>query len=371
MNKSLNILFLTTHLNAGGITSYIYFLCRDLVEKGHKIFVLSSGGERENIFRQAGIEVINLDIRTKSELSLKLWFNASKISLIIKENNIDIIHAHTRVTQVLGSVLSRCNKVPMVTTCHGFFKPRFSRVKFGCWGEKAIAISSAVKRHLIEDLKVDPGKIVLIHNGVDLRHYTFNPKEKRPARRKELNLPEKPTIGIIARLSDVKGHEFLIKAFKNLLNEGLDMQLLIVGDGKFEQEISSLVKRLDIENQVIFLPGIEDTKLILDALDIFCMPSLKEGLGLAVAEAQASGVAVIVSKVGGLVDLVQNGINGILTAPEDYQAIASSIKRLLNDQELYDRLTLNARKSVEEQFFLKQMVASIEKLYMEISHGKN
>ena len=130
----MNILFLTTHANTGGITSYILTLGEALVKSGHKVWVASSGGDCVPRMEAAGMRHIKINIRTKSEVHPKLWLCFGPLNELIRKEGIDIIHAQTRVTQVLGFFLSRASGVKMVTTCHGFFRPRWFRKMFPCWG---------------------------------------------------------------------------------------------------------------------------------------------------------------------------------------------------------------------------------------------
>ena len=179
----LNIILMSTHLNIGGIAVYVVSLAKALAKKGHKVTVISSGGDMEMELAKAGIRHRLVDIRTKSELSPKLWFAFSKIAAILKEEKPDIIHAQTRVTQVLGYLVARRFRIPCVTTCHGFFKRRISRRVFDGWGNSVIAISEAVRNHLVSDFGVSRSRIELIHNGVDVKRFRkkfFDFQVKRP-----------------------------------------------------------------------------------------------------------------------------------------------------------------------------------------------
>ena len=164
----MNILILANHFNPGGISSYILNLAQGLAVKGHQVYVGSAGGEWVERLKKNNIEHINLPLKTKSIISPKLLFAYFALKRIIKEEKIDIIHSQTRVTSVLAYCLSRKTLVPFISTAHGFFKPRWVRLRFPCWGDSVIAISEAVKEHLIADFKVAPDRIRLVHNGISL-----------------------------------------------------------------------------------------------------------------------------------------------------------------------------------------------------------
>ncbi|MDD5568665.1 MAG: glycosyltransferase, partial [Candidatus Omnitrophica bacterium] len=164
----MNILFITNHLNTGGITSYLFTLAGGLKKKGHNVFVASSGGELTDKFKESGLEIIPIPIMTKKEINPKIILSAFKLSGVIKKNKIDIIHSHSRTTQVLGCLLACVSGVKHIFTCHGFFKRRLLRRLFPCWGDKVIAISHQVKEHLVVDFKLAENKITVINNGIDM-----------------------------------------------------------------------------------------------------------------------------------------------------------------------------------------------------------
>ncbi|MDD5238092.1 MAG: glycosyltransferase, partial [Candidatus Omnitrophica bacterium] len=140
----MNILYLVNHLNIGGITSYSLTLSRGLIHRGHRVYVASSGTGLLSEFIKEGAFYIHIPIDTKQEVGPKIILSMFKLLPVIKKNNIDILHSNSRTTQVLGSLLSVFTGTPHVSTCHGFFKKRFFRRIFPCWGAKTIAISEPV-----------------------------------------------------------------------------------------------------------------------------------------------------------------------------------------------------------------------------------
>ena len=144
----MKILHLTTHLNRGGISNYIFTAGALLISKGHEVFVASSGGEMEKEFIEKGFRLLVLPIRTKSELSPKIYFALPPLLRFLKENQIQVMHAHTRVTQVMAFWLSKISGIPFISTCHGFYKRRLGRRLLPAWGEQIVAISDPVAENL-------------------------------------------------------------------------------------------------------------------------------------------------------------------------------------------------------------------------------
>lgn len=359
----MNILFLTTHVNTGGITSYLLTLGEGLVKTGNKVIIASSGGNCVDRIESAGIKHIQTNIRTKSEVHPKLWFSLLKLIHLIKEENIQMIHAQTRVTQVLGTILSRITGIKMITTCHGFFRPRWFRKKFPCWGDAVIAISKPVAEHLIKDFGVDKGKVHLIFNGIDLEKFKVQAVEKRLQMRQHLGMTDAPLIGIIARLSDVKGINVLIKAMPLILNGVPRAHLLIVGQGPEENNLKKLTGELSLGGNVHFKNIINKPFEILGSFDVFVMPSLMEGLGLSVMEAQACGVPVVASRVGGLVDLIDDGKTGFLVPVNDSVALAQRIIEVLLHPNESKVKAQQARLNIERQFSAQVMLNQTQALY--------
>lgn len=368
----MNILYLTNHLNIGGISSYLLTLARGLKARGHNVYVASSQGELLSRFIQEGIVYIPIPIKTKQEVSPKVLMSLFGLIPHIKTKEIDIIHSNTRVTQVLGCLIYRYSHVPYVSTCHGFFKKRFFRQAFPCWGLRVIAISEEVEKHLKTDFKVREKEIRVIHNGIDLEK--FNPAkggtESKIEIKRKFGLQDAPIVGIVARLSDVKGHTYLIEAMKAVLEKIPGAQLLIVGEGKMKGELQNLSSNLGIEKNVFFIPAVMDTTDVLSIMDLFILPSLKEGLGLSLMEAMACGLAVIGSDVGGIRSLIQHGYNGILVKPADTQGISAAILELLKDKVKRKSLGDNARIFMKQNFSQEKMVLETERVYLECLNAK-
>ena len=359
----MNILLIANHLNVGGISSYLLTLGSGLKQKGHQVYLASSGGELEDKFIQAGITLFKVPLKTKNEISPKIFFCFWKLRKVVREFNIDLIHSQSRTSQVLADLLGRALVKPHIFSCHGFFKPKLSRRIFGCWGQKVIAISQQVKEHLIADFKLDEFKISVVHNGIDTKN--FGDFSARDRLRKDLGVQDALLVGMIARLSDVKGHIYLIRAMPEVVKIFPTAKLLIIGEGKMKDALARETDRLGIKGNVLFIPRASNTRDLLSAMDIFVMPSLQEGLGLALMEAMAQGVAVVGSAVGGIKTLIQDRVNGLLVAPADSAALAQAVIRLCNDSALRRALGSRAREFIMANFSKEEMVDKTEIVYQQ------
>ena len=357
----MRILFLANHLNTGGISSYLLTLGSGLVQKGHEVILASSGGQLEDKFVRSGIRLLKVPLATKSEISPKIIISFWRLKKLCRQLNIDLIHSHSRTTQVLGCWLGQALAKPHIFTCHGFFKPRFFRRRWGCWGQQVIAISQQVKEHLIVDFKLKENKISVIHNGIDTKK--FGDFSKRDKLRDKFARGADYVIGIIARLSPVKGQTYLIRAMPQVVKRFPGTKLLIIGQGKTEKLLIQEARGLGLEMSIVFIPEIENTQELLCALDVFVMPSLQEGLGLALMEAMAQPIAVVGSAVGGIKTLIEDKVNGLLVEPADSKALANSIILLLEDPALRQRLSARSREFIIANFSQGEMVDKTEGLY--------
>jgi glycosyltransferase involved in cell wall biosynthesis len=363
----MKILLLTTHLDFGGIGIYSILLAKRLKEDGHTTSVASSGGALLKELDNYGVPHIALNIRTKSELSPLVWKAYKKLERIFRTDAPDIIHAQTRVAQVLAHMIHKKLGIPYVSTCHGFFRPHLARRMFGFWGARVIAISEAVREHLVNDLKVQKEKIVLIHNGIDIKRFQAPVAEKqKSAYRSRLGIKPGPLVGIIARLSEVKGHRFLLVAMKEVVKQVPGAQLLIIGDGPEKKDLIELTMKLGLGRCTFIEEATLDTRLSLSVMDVFVLPSVQEGLGLSAMEAMAAGVPVVGSNVGGVYSLIKDGQTGILVPPKDPLALAAAILRLLNDKALALKMADAAKELIKEKFSLEDMAKKMEVLYKEV-----
>ena len=368
--RKVRILHLTTRLNIGGITSYIKLLTKEMSKMPYELFVGSSGGSQEQALKDQGVHCLTLNIKTKSELSPKLYLAIPRLLRFIREEKIDLIHSHTRVTQVLSWWIQRFSKIPYVTTCHGFYKPRFGRKLLPAWGDHVIAISKPVEESLLQVFHVKPGMVSTIFNAIDTTDLIERYQQKDPDQiRKELNLnPSHRVLGIVARVVQDKGHEYFLRAAGKLIqNSHPNIKILIVGEGPYLKSTKDLVNRLRMNESVRFLGNVNDITYPLSVIDIFVLPAVwREGFGLSIIEAMAVQKPVIVTNIWALNELVHNRVNGLLVEPKNVDELAGAMHELLEDRKLYERVSRNGAEMVKREFSIPQMAARVDKLYQQV-----
>ena len=361
----MKVLLLATHLNIGGVAVYTVNLAKGLKAKNIEVSVASSGGELVGLLQESRITHFKIGVKTKCEFNPKLIIAFFKLFAFIRKNNIDVIHAQTRVAQVLGFLLSGFSGASYVTTCHGFFKKqRISRRLFGGWGTHVIAISDAVREHLVKDFKVSAGSVSLIYNGVDSEAFSRKIAEDVKGNlRSRIGFDRSPIIGSVSRLSPVKGQRYLLFAMKDILKEMPEARLLLVGEGPSKEYLMELAKKLGIESDVFFAKSTTETARFLSIIDVFVFYSLEEGLGLSLLEAMAAGKPCVASDVGGVSSIVEDNVTGILVPPKDPHVLKEAIIKVLKDKGLKLKLARNAQALVKDKFSLDKMINGVIDVY--------
>ena len=354
----MNILILTNHLKLGGITRYVLNLSYGLKKSGHRVFVGSLPGWGKKFLKENDISFLELPLKTKSISSPRIVLSYFILKRFIQKENINLIHAQTRITQFLAFLLSRRINIAYVSTFHGFYRPRLMRKAIPCLGDLTIAISQAVGRHLIEDFVLNRRNLRVIYNPV-------NPKCDCAVSKDYAYLKGNPTLGIIARLSEEKGHLLLFSAFKQLVNTYPHARLLVIGTGRKEQEFKNWVKSKNLANQIIFLGNIAQMESLFKIIDVSVLPSTIEGLGFSILEAQVNGVPVVASSVGGIPEIIKDRETGILVNPSDAGQLYQGIRLLLEDAGLRQKIVDNAKQQIKERFNLDKTVGQIESVYTE------
>ncbi len=353
----MNILILTTHLNIGGIPKYVINLVKGLSLR-HNVFVASSGGEWESVLDRLDCKLIRISLKTKFLFSLEVFKAFFIIRKFLKYNRIDVIHANTRVSQMVAFLIWKSLGIPYVSTFHGYYRFNSGRKLIKLEGIQTIAISGAVKRHLVSDLKIPLEKINCVYNGVDFDGLKFIPDNGCL----KYGLVSNPVIGIVARLSKEKNHKLLIESFSLLINDFPSAVLAIIGKGRMEDELKMLADTKGLRRKVVFIKDVSSED-ILPCLDVFVLPSLEEGFGFSVVEAQYAGVPVVVSGKGGLPEIVKDKETGLVLEKNSPFALCSALKQILSNQELRGRITAKAKKEAEDKFSIKLMAENTEQVY--------
>ena len=317
---------------------------------------------------------------------INLWRDiaaAFEIRGLLKKEKPDVVHLNSTKAGFIGALagwLSTPPRLPFVR--RGDWQPRLIYTIHGwifneplpIWRKKLYLhlekISAQICDALIvlsqndEQIGVDKKicasqKLKLIPHGIVPPEF-LSPNE---ARKKICNLQSAICIGSVANFYPTKGLPYLIEAAKILKNENINFQLVIIGDGKERKNLETLIKRGDLENIIILIGQIPDAAKYLRAFDIFALPSLKEGLPYAILEAMYAALPIVATRVGGIPEMITEGVSGLLVPPKNPEALAKTLKKLIEDLELRERLGQKANEAAEQRFNLKRMLEETKKIY--------
>jgi len=227
--------------------------------------------------------------------------------------------------------------------------------------DRLIAVSGSIVEKLHHEGR-DTIPIELIHNGVDLERYDH--QEPCCTLHEEYGLPDGgPIVGVVARLEAEKGHPTLVDAWPAVVAAVPDATLLVVGEGSRRDALEEQVRELGIADRVVFTGRRDDVPAVTAALDVAVLPSYREALGLSVLEAMALSRPVVASAVGGIPEMIEDEVTGLLVPPRDPAALSAAIIRLLRDHPLADMLGRAGHDLVHERFCIELMVRAVEEIY--------
>ena len=324
------------------------------------------------------ITVSSLIRRINPMLDLRAFFRLYRIFLQEKPA---IIHTHTSKAGILGRWASFFARVPIVVhTPHGhIFYGYHGKIKTKLFiliekltaslTDKIITLTEKEKEEHIQFNISKLDKFVVIHSGVKLEDFSKNFDNTEELKR-DLGIPITDSIvGTVGRLVEIKGHKYFLDAARLVLNKIANVTFILIGDGHLMTELIAHTSTLGIENKVIFTGWRSNVAQLINAFDIFVLPSLNEGMGRVLVEAMAMGKPIVASDIGGIPDLVKDGANGILFPPRDVDAMAKAILKLLLDRELARKMGKEGER-ISLNYDTGAMVKKIEGLYEDLVRGK-
>jgi glycosyltransferase involved in cell wall biosynthesis len=296
-----------------------------------------------------------------------------KLARFLRRERIGIIHAHLFEPSVVGLLAGALAGTPMrvLTRHHSDYHTRIGkkwhvRLDQLCTGlsHKVIAVSDHTARHLLEVEKAPGEKVSVVMNGIDFDRVKVSGGDARANIRKEFGCEDKRLLIIVARLHPEKGHHYLFQALPEIRRRSSKpVRLLVAGAGTFDAAYREEVTKADCGDMVSFLGFRKDSADLIAAADLLILPSLAEAFGLVLTEALYLGTPIVASGVGGIPEIVSDGVDGVLVPAADSSALADAIVRLLEDSAERDRLAGAGRDRVIKRFRFEEMVRSYEVIY--------
>ncbi len=316
-----------------------------------------------------GVEVIYLN-RGKFSLA-----TVKDLKRLIAAHGVDLLHLHGYTSANFGRMAAKKMGVPVVMHEHAILKV-LPHQYIADWllrnkTDVAVSVSEAVSDFLVNGRHVPPEKIRVIWNGIDIDGYRTVDSGGVERLRTAIGVKQSDTlVGVLTRFREEKGNRFFVAAAEKIHERHPEVHFVAYGDGPQREELVAQVKSSGLGDVFHFGGFVQNVRAALQAMDIFVMPSLAEGFGVALVEAMAAGKPVVATAVGGMKEMVQNGENGILVPPADAAALAEAILSLLDNPAKQRELGKAAQKRSLD-FSIQKNVSALTDLYFELVGREN
>ncbi|GBD96427.1 MAG TPA: glycosyltransferase family 1 protein [Nitrospirae bacterium] len=289
---------------------------------------------------------------------------------LIKTENIDIINTHSGKDTLLAGIAGRLSaRKPLIVRTRHLALPITSRFTYRYLSHRIVTVSEYVRQYLIGE-GIPEKQVTAVPTCVDLTK--FDPEKTKENLREDMGVErDTPLVGTVSILRRKKGHHILIDAIPLILKKVPDAVFVFAGNGPQKQNILNKIKSLGLENKVFMLGLRNDVPAILKSIDLFVLPTFQEALGTSFLEAMAMGKPVVGTNVGGVGEVIKNGLNGFLIEPDSPRAVAEAIIKLLEDKESAKKMGIEGRKMVERNFSVEKMCREMLDLYSSLSERKN
>lgn len=359
----MKILHLDTERTWRGGEAQVLLLARGLAARGHDCIVAGQP-EAPLLDRATGAGLRTLAVSMPSEWSPRAIFELSRW---LKKEMTDVIHLHTSHAATLGGLAGRLAGTPVRVISRrvdfSLASNPLRKLKYE-WGiDRILAISEGVREVLVAD-GLNPDRISIVRSGIDPSG--FDPEASGEDARRELGIPpDALVIGCVAHFAEHKGHRVLVDAAEMVIRQRPDVRFVLVGDGELKDKVLDQIKNLSIGDNVA-LPGFRnDVPRLLSAFDVVTLASHLEGLGTSLLDGMVMGRPIVATRVGGIPEIVEDGVTGRLVPAGNPRALADAFLELLENPEARRRMGAAGRTRVLNLFSAGAMVTATESIYFQ------
>ena len=333
------------------------------------VTVITPPGPLVEQLKKRKIPVFQVPMRGRADMAA-----ISAVTKLLKKYDPDVIHTHGQRAGLVGRMASKGMPFKRVHTEHTYtheFKLanpllhwthlRVMRMLDG-GTDKVIAVSNAVRKFLIDSRISKPEKVVTIYNGITPLSRKVSQEDVQKFKDKYHIAPDDIVIGTVGSFNQAKDTSTLIRAVVRMAKKWPKIKLVLVGKGPLKFKLEKLVKKLGLEEQVVFTGALENVLPALKTFRIFVLPSLSEAFGVTILEAMKAEVPVVATKVGGIPEIIIQNHNGILVEPKDSKKLAGVLMKLLNDKKLQIKLAKNGAATLPK-FSADRMIERTEDIY--------
>ncbi|MFT4646357.1 MAG: glycosyltransferase involved in cell wall biosynthesis [Planctomycetota bacterium] len=369
MAKKIKVLESIRQGKIGGGETHVLDLIAHIDKTQFEPIVLSfTDGPMVKKAKDIGVEAHV--ICTETPYDIRVW---GKVKQFMIDHKIDIVHAHG--TRANSNVFWAAKKLglPIIYTVHGWSFHRNQKILVKMLKIKSesfltkkanvtIAVSYSNQKDGIDLFGMSNSQV--IYNGIDTEKY--NPLKKLPDLRKELGLPKNKTIvGFLVRMTIQKDPLTLIRAIRRVKDKTNEIVFLLMGNGDLLEDAKALVKKLDVEDMIVWSDFRQDMPNVLNTIDIYTLPSLWEGLPIGLSEAMAMAKSPVATRVDGSKEVIKHGVNGILVECGDDESLANAFIELHQNKDKMTEFGKKSREIILKTYAIDSMCRKIEAIYLQ------
>jgi glycosyltransferase involved in cell wall biosynthesis len=359
------ILFIVHSLNTGGLERMVVELANALDPDRYLPFiccVATAGDLAPQFGRPENLIVLGNVGRVNAR-------SCAGVYRLIGRHRIDLVHSHNMAGLLYGFAAAKLRRVPIIHTNHGFAPPDSDNrmlVLAERWMsrrvDRYVCVSEALKRTVTARFRLGRNAVTVVYNGVRM---------PRDLGRSGAPHSGQVAVGSVGRLNAIKNYPLLLESFADVIRRFPRSRLELIGDGPEYGHLVALRNRLSLWGNVDFSGSTPDVRGRLDAIDIFVLPSLSEGLSMSILEALSMGKVCVVSNVGGNAEIIEHGVNGFLFESNNRSALTETLSHVIADIEspTLERVRTNAIETVRTKFSLAAMAAAYSTIYEETTPG--
>lgn len=367
------VFYLVDSLAYGGSESQLFEVARRLNGGPYRLTVgtLSSGGVYAEQLRQLGIPVVEFPLKG-SLLRPGAFLQLMRMARFLHRGAFDVVHTHTLWSNLMGVPAAWLSRVPVIVSsrrdlAHWWWYTPFRRKALRHVQNRStyvLANSNAIRDFLVREDGFRAEKIRVVRNAVDFERFST-----ARGQREQLVpglLPEHKVVAFVANMNlPVKGHLYLIHAAKTVCAAVPATRFLLIGDGRQRPHLMQEATALGVAQNILFLGQRKDVPELLACCDLSVLPSTAEGLPNAILESMAAGLPVVATAVGGSIELVEDGVTGVLVPPKEPGALADALLRILRDPDLSRRMGRAGQERACTHFSFERVLLELNELYQE------
>jgi len=372
----IKILYLIDRIKAAGAQKHLIELIKALDKTKFQPHLCLL--EKSSALDDLGIPVYCLNVKRIYGIS---GINGLlQLVRLIRKEKFDIVHSYLFSENILGTIAAKMAGVKVMITSRrdtgllvqGDWEHILAYRSTNRWVDKIVCVSEAVMKVALAKEKAEPGKLVVIYNGVDIDRFSHQPSAISHQLRQNLGIKDdESVVGMIANFSWVKGHKDVIDVARIVLKEVPNTKFIFIGEGPLKGSCQASAVRHQLEDKTLFLGSRQDISELLSIMDISLNASYSEGMSNTILESMAAGVPVVATAVDGNLETVSDNETGFLVPPKNAATMALAIMKILRDSALRKNLGENARQRALWQFSFLGMVKVYEGLYETELAGKN